>query len=330
MPGAAQGLTIRLEIRGETGVLLSRELVTDAAGYVWFDCDLAPGWDLPPQPQWEVASLSWTNANGPQVAYARVLTPGRSSDLAVISDIDDTIIETGITGGIGSVIRNWKRIFAQLPHERIAVAHADQFYGELGGGTGQHAQRPAARPSLSLPATRRPFFYISSSPWNLYNYLIAFQRSNGLPLGPLLLRAWGLNKGTLGQASHGAHKLNAISAILDMYPGLRFALIGDDTQGDLPAFAELVAAFPGRIAAVFLRTVSQQSFSLAENEALAAIGSAEVPLWLGDSYAAGHEFLRTLGFTPGGETEQIVRVVEHAAPDVPPASGPLPDPLPGA
>jgi len=320
MPGAARNLTIRLELRGDGGLLLSRELATDRAGYAWFDCDLTPNWDLPPQPQWEVASLSWTNTDGPQVVYARVLAPGMNSDLAVISDIDDTIIETGITGGFGSVIRNWKRIFAQLPHERIAVPHADQFYGELGGGTGQHAVRPA----LSLPATNRPFFYVSSSPWNLYNYLIAFQRTKGLPLGPLLLRSWGANKETLGQASHGAHKLNAISAILKMYPELRFALIGDDTQGDLPAFAELVAAFPGRIAAVFLRTVSQQSFTSAENEALGAINAATVPLWLGDSYAAGQEFLRTLGFTPGGETEQIVRVVEHAAPDAPAVSDPLP------
>ena len=318
-PGAAEGLSIRLELRGEGGLLLSHELVTDQAGYAWFDCDLLPGWDLPDQPQWEVASLSWTNSDGPQVAYARVLAPGGSSDLAVISDIDDTIIETGITGGIGSVIRNWKRIFAQLPHERIAVPHAGQFYSELGGGTGQTAPRPAPGPSLSLPATRRPFFYVSSSPWNLYNYLVAFQRTKGLPLGPLMLRAWGFNKSTLGQASHGSHKLNAISAIIEMYPELRFAMIGDDTQGDLPAFAQLVADFPGRVAAVFLRTVSDQSFSAAENEALAAIKAAGVPLWLGDSYAVGAAFLRTLGFTPGGETEQIVRAVEHAEPSPPTA-----------
>lgn len=309
VPGEVPGLSVRLEVRGAGRVLLSRELVTDQAGYVLFDCDLTPGWDLPEHPEWEVATLSWANSDGPQVAYARILTPGKDSDLAVISDIDDTIIETGITGGLGSVIRNWRRIFAQLPHERIVVPDADQFYGELGGGTGHHPLRPA----LSLPATRRPFFYVSSSPWNLYNYLVAFQRSKGLPLGPLLLRAWGLNKSTLGQASHGAHKLGAIEGIIAMYPALRFALIGDDTQGDLPAFAQLVAAFPGRIAAVFLRTVSQQSFSAEEEAALAAISAAGVPLWLGDSYAVGLAFLRTLGFTPGGETEQIVRVVEQTA-----------------
>jgi hypothetical protein len=35
-----------------------------------------------------------------------------------------------------------------------------------------------------------------------------------------------------------------------------------------------------------------------------------VPLWLGDSFAVGKDFLDAAGFTPGGETEQIVRAVE--------------------
>ena len=35
-----------------------------------------------------------------------------------------------------------------------------------------------------------------------------------------------------------------------------------------------------------------------------------MPLWLGDSFAVGKDFLAAAGFTPGGETEQIVRAVE--------------------
>jgi phosphatidate phosphatase APP1 len=313
-PREKAGLAIRLEIRNDERVLIAHELVTDDEGYVLFDLPLAPRWDLPEHPEWEVATLSWDNRDGPQRVDAQLLVPGTDSDLAVISDIDDTIIETGITGGLGSVLRNWRRIFAQLPHERIAVAGADLFYGELGGGTTHHPP-DAKRPARSILATRRPFFYVSSSPWNLFSYLVAFQRSKGLPLGPLLLRQWGLDKRTLGKASHGAHKRLAIDAILGMYPALRFALIGDDTQGDLPAFAEVVAAYPGRIAAVFLRTVSDQSFTAEEEAALVALKASGVPLWLGDSYAVGAAFLHTLGFTPGGETEQIVRAVEGAGRD---------------
>jgi phosphatidate phosphatase APP1 len=226
----------------------------------------------------------------------------------VISDIDDTIIETGITGGMRAVARNWRRILAELPEDRIAVPGADAFYGALGGG--QVLPPGELRPERRIPATHRPFFYVSSSPWNLFAYLVAFQRAKGLPLGPLLLRDWGFDRSTLGSRSHGLHKSAAVDAIVALYPDLRFALIGDDTQGDLPAYADAVARNPGRIAAIFIRTTAAHDFSPEEIAARAEIEAAGVPLWLGDSFAVGQDFLDAAGFTPGGETEQIVRAVE--------------------
>jgi phosphatidate phosphatase APP1 len=257
---------------------------------------------------WEIALLRWFNRDGPQCVEAHVLAPGADSRLAVISDIDDTIIETGITGGIRAIARNWRRILAELPDDRIAVPGADAFYGALGGG--QLLPPGELRPERRVPATHRPFFYVSSSPWNLFAYLVAFQRAKGLPLGPLLLRDWGFDRATLGSGSHGLHKGAAIDAILAMYPELRFALIGDDTQGDLPAYANAVERFPGRIAAVFVRTTAAHDLAPEEQGAKAAVEAAGVPLWLGDSFAVGKDFLAAAGFTPGGETEQIVRAVE--------------------
>ena len=306
----AADVPVTLEMEGDGGKLWQFEGATNAEGYVHFDIALEPEWDLPAEPVWELGRIRWVNSQGPQAEDVHILAPGHTSYLAVISDIDDTIIETGITGGLRSVIRNWKRVFAELPHERLPVPGADAFYGHLAGGVLEEDEnRPAAR----IPATKRPFFYISSSPWNLFSYLVAYQRLQGLPLGPIKLRDWGLNRKTLGKSSHGAHKDAAIDGILGMYPDLRFALIGDDTQGDLPAFARAVERYPGRIAAVFLRTVSAHTFSPQEQAACATIKSAGVPMWLGASYDAGHDFLRTIGFTPGGETEQIVRTVEHGS-----------------
>lgn len=302
------GVLVTLEIKAGDDTLVHHEQRTDSEGFVHFDIALDPPFDLPPHPVWEVVALQWFNREGPQCTEGHVLVPGTDSHLAVISDIDDTIIETGVTGGMRAVLRNWRRVLGELPEERIAVPGADAFYGALGGG--QVLPPGERRAGARIPATHRPFFYVSSSPWNLFSYLVAFQRSKGLPLGPLLLRDWGWNRATFGSASHGAHKQAAIDAVLAAYPDMRFALIGDDTQGDLPAYASVVEHNRHRVAAIFIRTTGPSNLSPEELLARTTIEAAGVPLWLGDSYAVGKDFLRAVGFTPGGETEQIVRAVE--------------------
>ncbi|MCT2557946.1 DUF2183 domain-containing protein [Tsuneonella sp. YG55] len=306
------GLAVRLELRDPLGATIEHHAVTDREGYVHFDLPLDPAWPLAQDPAWEVVCLHWLTTEGPQCCDGYVLAPGTATHLAVISDIDDTIVETGITGGLRSVARNWRRVLAELPGERIAVPGADAFYGALGGGAvgGQALLADPGGAGTHYTATHRPFFYISSSPWNLFSYLVAFQQTRGLPLGPLLLRDWGLNRATFGSASHGAHKRAALGKLLAFYPGLRFALIGDDTQDDLPAYADAVQENPGRIAAVFIRT-GAGPLSPEEIAGKALIEASGVPLWLGDDFASGNDFLRAIGISTGGETAQIVRTVRQ-------------------
>ena len=307
----AMGIPVTLEVGRPDGAALEIRQLTDSEGFVRFDLSLDPAWDLPDDPAWEVVTLHWRSREGEQCVEGHVLAPGQSERMAVISDIDDTIIETGITGGLRAIARNWRRILAELPDQRIAAPGADVFYGALGGG--EVLAAATHRPGTRLPATRRPFFYVSSSPWNLFSYLVAFLHSKALPLGPLMLRDWGFNRATLGSSSHGLHKRAAIEEIVSMYPATRFALIGDDTQGDLAAYAATVANHPDRIAAVFIRTSAGEALGPDELAAKAQIESAGVPLWLGDDYGVGEDFLHAAGFTPGGETEQIVHTVEGAS-----------------
>ena len=306
-------LAVRLRVEGPDATLLDVATLTDSDGYARFDVPLDPAWDLPEHPAWEAAQLCWNDRGANRTIEARILAPGHDGRLAVISDIDDTIIETGITGGWRSLVRNWRRIFAQLPGERLPAPGAAPFYGALGGG--EVPPPGERRPDRHVAATHRPFFYVSSSPWNLFSYLVAYITARRLPLGPLLLRDWGLNRATFASASHGAHKRVAIASILAMYPDLRFVLIGDDTQGDLPAFAHAVATFPDRIAAVFVRTAAAEALNEEEVAALATLRAAATPLWLGTSFEAGQDFLATFGFTPGGETERLVKVVEKVVED---------------
>ncbi|GMM91910.1 phosphatase domain-containing protein [Qipengyuania sp. MTN3-11] len=304
-------LPVELELKTPEGVAARHQGLTDNEGFVRFDLRLEPEWQATDHTGWEVVTLHWNDGSGARCVDAHVLAPGSDAGLAVISDIDDTIIETGITGGFRQILRNWRRVVAQLPDERLLVPGADVFYGALGGGAVPRSDRPHTGERLS--ATRHPFFYVSSSPWNLFSYLVAFQRSRNLPLGPLMLRDWGLDRATFGSSSHGAHKLAAIRGILETYPELRFALIGDDTQGDLAAFGQIVAERARQIRAVFIRRAGEP-FTAEELAAKATIEGAGVPLWLGESYDSGRAFLQSIGLGHDGEAEEIVKAVDKSAP----------------
>jgi phosphatidate phosphatase APP1 len=94
-----------------------------------------------------------------------------------------------------------------------------------------------------------PVFYVSSSPWNLYGFLIGFLRHRDFPLGPLLLRD------LIGNREGRARKHERIAEILDLHPHLSFVLIGDSGEHDPQIYADIVREHPGRILAVYIREV---------------------------------------------------------------------------
>jgi phosphatidate phosphatase APP1 len=265
---------------------------TDAEGYCRFDIALESEWPLPARTAWEAITLRWLSEGEAQSLTGYVLAPGTANRLAVISDIDDTIIETGAH----DLWRNWRRVLAQMPADRQPVPGAAEFYARLGGEVG----------GASYPASQRPFFYVSSSPWNLFDYLLAFKSAHGLPHGPMLLRDWGFNRATLLPSSHGAHKAASVSSLLGFYDATRFALIGDSTQSDAIAYAEAVRRHSDRIAGVLIRMAPGAAISVEEREALRTIEQAGVPLWVGSDFAVEDDFLRTLGLDATSDARAIV------------------------
>ena len=65
-----------------------------------------------------------------------------------------------------------------------------------------------------LAAGVNPVFYVSSSPWNLHAFLLAFLRHRDFPLGPVLLRD------LLGTRAGREQKHERIREILDLHPDL--------------------------------------------------------------------------------------------------------------
>ena len=301
-----EALPVELEIVSPSGETRRHQGLTDKEGYVHFDIRLEGDWPYEDRPRWEVVTFHWSTPQGEQCTDGHVLAPGEATGLAMISDIDDTIIETGITGNFRAVLRNWRRVLLEMPEERILVPGADVFYHALGGSVPLAEGKGHA--GEHLPAPERPFFYVSSSPWNLFSYLVAYLRGRGLPLGPIALRDWGLNRATFGSASHGAHKRAAIEGILATYPDMKFALLGDDSQGDLTAFSAIAIDNPGRIRAVFIRKVGE-AMSAEEVAAEAALHAAKIPLWLGEGYEEGRAFLASIGLLEDEDAEAVVKSV---------------------
>ncbi len=103
----------------------------------------------------------------PTPLRARVSDPG--ARFGVVSDVDDTILHTGAQRA--SVMIRQTLLGSELT--RVPFAGAPELYRALTCG--------------EAPGTN-PVFYVSSSPWNLHSFLVAFLRHRDFPPGPLLLR----------------------------------------------------------------------------------------------------------------------------------------------
>lgn len=172
---------------------------------------------------------------------AEMLVPSTNASFGVISDIDDTILHTGLT----SVLK-WRVLINTLltsAGRRLPLDGAPEFYHLLHQGkTGQEAN---------------PIFYVSHSPWNLYRYLEYFLKKNKFPKGPIILRSFP-RPFSSNTKEEKPQKYKEIVNILKTYPELRFILIGDIGEHDPKIYLEIATKYPKRIAAIYLRHVNDK------------------------------------------------------------------------
>ena len=167
---------------------------------------------------------------------ASILVPPSDAEYGVISDIDDTIVKTSAT----DLLAMARITFLNNAFSRLPFAGVTEFYNAL--QVGRNGKR------------NNPFFYVSSSPWNLYDLLIDFLDLNDIPEGPLLLRDYGFDDKS-EDANHSSHKIKEITNILRSYPELKFVLIGDSGQDDPKIYSEIAGLFPDRILSIYIRDV---------------------------------------------------------------------------
>jgi len=169
-----------------------------------------------------------------------ILIPSSNSSFGIISDIDDTILHTGVISTL-----KWRLIFNTLfknAESRSPLEGAAKFYHLLHRGvSGKEAN---------------PVFYVSHSPWNLYRYLELFLKKNDFPKGPILLRTLGALRGK--EKAEKPQKQTEIIGILNLYPERKFILIGDGGEHDPDIYIEIAESFPERIKAIYIRSVKHK------------------------------------------------------------------------
>ena len=202
------------------------ETRTDRSGYVDIiveDHGLAPGWH-------EVT----IEAVAAEPITTRVLVVEPTARLGLISDIDDTVMITGLPRALLAAWNSWVR----HTNTRQPVPGMQEFYEEL------LADHPQA-----------PVFYLSTGAWNTLPTLDVFLTLHSFPIGPLLLTDWGPTPTGLFRSGR-EHKKVQLRNLIITFPEIKWILVGDDGQHDPLIFDELTREHPRYIAGIAIRQLN--------------------------------------------------------------------------
>ncbi|WEV69099.1 DUF2183 domain-containing protein [Bifidobacterium sp. ESL0775] len=193
--------------------------------------------------------------------------------VGIITDVDDTIMVTHAP----SPVKAAYNLLLLNPKKRSTVPGMSALFTRL---------------SDMLPDA--PFFYLSTSPWNVESSIRNFIAEQGYPAGPLLLRD--LDPRPKAFIPTGVeHKLEFAEQLMEDFPDMRFILIGDDGQKDPVTYATIARRYPGRVLAIAIRELSPKEASpLAEVAGLTAtqpMPVTDVPVFTGTT---GSNIMKTM------------------------------------
>lgn len=177
--------------------------------------------------------------------------------LGFISDIDDTFLVSHTRNPFKKL---YILLFRNLKDRKI-FADVVQHYQSLSTAGRNNKNEQNA------------FFYVSSSEWNLYRFIIDFTELHDLPRAVLLLKDIKTSLTDFfitGRGDHN-HKFEKIKHILEFYPHLTYTLLGDDSQADPFLYESICKIFPVNVKAVYIR----QTGSSKKEKAIEALQNME-------------------------------------------------------
>lgn len=221
------GLTVRL---GD----LTREIYTDDEGY--YDAHI-PAAELPITTP---PVVLYSELHGEVIEREVELSDYRGITAGVLSDIDDTILVTGVKS-----FMKWRVVINTLfinAFRRKAQDHAAALYTQMD----------------ALDKQDTIFIYLSNSPWNLYDYLQTFLKHNDFPKGELLLRDFGRH---LLKKSHDltlGNKYKELMRMIEALPECKWTLLGDSAEADLDIYLLAQEKYPERVERIIIRAANNE------------------------------------------------------------------------
>lgn len=178
------------------------------------------------------------------VTKGEVRIISQSQQRIIISDIDDTVLVSHST----QIMKKIRLMLLKNALTRNPFPGVTYFYKALSKGKDNTSDFP--------------FFYVSSSEWNLYDLLEHFFFINDLPKGIFLLRKLEYSIYKFWKSGGGSHqhKYENIKRLLTIFPDQKTILIGDSGQKDPWIYSDIALEFPGRIEAIYIRKIRSRNF----------------------------------------------------------------------
>ncbi|MDQ2821878.1 MAG: DUF2183 domain-containing protein [Pseudomonadota bacterium] len=252
------------------------DAITDRGGYFQLDIALPAPME---KSGWHAVSLALVETD--VHASAEVLIPPATARFGIISDIDDTLLWTNVTNKLNMALM----LARSNPFTRKAFKGVAAFYRALHAGVSGNEGNPV--------------FYVSSSPWHLFDPLVEFMRLQNIPAGPLMLRELRVRSFLKPEASRN-HKLEKIEKILRAYPALPFVLIGDSGERDPEIYADVVRRHPDAVKVIYIRNVNPDPARIEALDRLAEqVAASGAQLVLTSDSAAAAEHAMAAGLIAG-------------------------------
>lgn len=175
----------------------------------------------------------------------------KKENIGIISDIDDTFLVSHTRNPLKKL---YILLFRNVNTRKVFEGVVPHYQALSTAGRNNKEEQNA-------------FFYVSSSEWNLYRFIVEFTELNQLPRAVLLLKDIKTSITDFfltGRGDHN-HKFEKIKHILEFYPNLNYTLLGDDSQEDPYLYESICKIFPVNVIAVYIRQTGNSKKQKTQN-----------------------------------------------------------------